>query len=119
LPFYSVLSVNNNWLSAHSETVTKLLKALAQAQTYLENHPTETQQIIKNRFNYTDSYMATVWSRNNCSLTLTPTLTYVMQNEAAWMIRNNLTTQTAQPTIANYINATALKEVKPAAVTIP
>jgi len=118
-PFYSVLSARNDWLTSHPETTQKLLSALAQAQTYLSDNPVETQQIIKHRFNYTEEYTATVWSRNNCTLSLTPMLTYVMQNEATWMINNNLTIQKTEPIIANYIHTTALKAAKPDAVTIP
>jgi ABC-type nitrate/sulfonate/bicarbonate transport system substrate-binding protein len=63
-PFYSVLSAKNDWLATHADAAIKLLKALQQAQAYLENHPTETQQLIKTRFSYSDAYMAIVWNRN-------------------------------------------------------
>ncbi len=118
-PFFNVLSCRNGWLNSHSETVSKLLNALAQAQDYLNSNPAETQQIIKNRFNYTDTYITTVWARNNCTLSLTSKLAQVMQDEATWMIYNNLTTQKTVPAIANYIDTSALKKVKPEAVTIP
>jgi hypothetical protein len=72
-----------------------------------------------NRFNYTSDYLASVWGRNNCTLSLDHKLVSVMQEEAAWMINNNLTTQKTAPAIANYIDTAALKTVKPEAVTIP
>ena len=118
-PFFSVLSCRNDWLSSHNQTANKLLSALADAQDYMQSHPEETQQIIKARFNYTDAYIAAVWSRNNCTLTLTPKLQTVMTEEAEWMISSHLTAQTSMPTISNYINVTYLKAVKPSAVTIP
>jgi ABC-type nitrate/sulfonate/bicarbonate transport system substrate-binding protein len=118
-PFYSVLSCRNDWLTSNPQTVSNLLNALQQAEDYLNSHPTEAQQIIKKRFNYTDDYMTTVWSRNTFGLSLTQKLTQVMQEEAIWMINNNLTNQTTTPTITNYISTTALKAIKPQAVTIP
>ncbi len=118
-PFFSVLSCRNDWLSSHTQTVNKLLSALADAQDYLQSHPAETEQIIKVRFNYTDSYIASVWARNNCTLTLTGKLVSVMNDEASWMISNSLTTQTSMPIISNYIDANFLKSVKPEAVTFP
>jgi ABC-type nitrate/sulfonate/bicarbonate transport systems, periplasmic components len=118
-PFFSVLSCQNDWLSSHSQTITKLLSALSDAQEYSQSHPAETQQIIKARFNYTDAYINTVWSRNNCTLTLTGKLQTVMTDEAQWMIESNLTTQTGMPAIGNYINTGYLGTVKPEAVTIP
>jgi NitT/TauT family transport system substrate-binding protein len=118
-PFFSVLSCSNDWLSSHTQTANKLLSVLSDAQDYIETHPAETQQIIKARFNYTDAYIASVWSRNNCTLTLTATLQAVMTDEAAWMIDNRLTTQNSMPIIGDFIYTGILKSVKPEAVTIP
>jgi ABC-type nitrate/sulfonate/bicarbonate transport system substrate-binding protein len=118
-PFFSVLSCRNDWLSSHTQTASKLLSALSDAQEYIQTHPQETQQIIKARFNYTDAYIASVWSRNNCTLTLTATLQVVMIDEVAWMIENNLATQSSMPQIGNFIHTEILKSVKPEVVTIP
>jgi NitT/TauT family transport system substrate-binding protein len=118
-PFFSVLSCRNDWLSSHSQAASKLLSALSEAQEYLQSHSAETQQIIKARFNYTDAYLTAVWSRNNCTLTLTPKLQTVMTEEAQWMINSHLTNQTGMPTISSYINTEYLRAVKPDAVTIP
>jgi NitT/TauT family transport system substrate-binding protein len=118
-PFFSVLSCRNDWLIRHDQTVNKLLSALSDAQGYLQSHPAETMQIIKARFNYTNAYIGAVWSRNNCTLTLTQKLQSVMVDEAQWMINSHLTNQTSLPTISNYINASYLRAVKPVAVTIP
>lgn len=118
-PFFSVLSCRNDWLSSHNQTASKLLSALSEAQDYMQSHPAETQQIIKARFNYTDAYITAVWSRNNCTLTLTSKLQAVMVDEAQWMISSHLTTQTSLPAISDYINAEYLRAVKPTAATIP
>lgn len=118
-PPYSVLSCRNDWITTHTSAINRFTKSLAQAQEYIESHPTEAQQIIKNRFNYTDSYISTVWDRNNFNLSLTQTLLKSMQDESTWLINNNLTTQKTAPTITNYVNTSALKAIKPEAVTIP
>lgn len=119
MPFYGVLSCRNDWISQHPETINHLLTALAQAEDYLQSHPTEAQQIIKNRFNYTDSYITTIWARTTFGLSLPQRLVTVMQQEATWIINNNLTTEKTTPTITNYINPDALKAIKPETVNIP
>lgn len=119
VPFHGVLSCRNEWIINHPETINRLLKALVQAEDYINSHPTEAQQIVKNRFNYTVAYVTAIWSRNNFTLSLTEKLTQVMQEEATWMINNNLTSETTTPTITNYINTNFLKSIKPEAVTIP
>ncbi len=118
MPFYGVLSCRNDWISQHPETINHLLTALAQAEDYLQSHPTEAQQIIKNRFNYTDSYITTIWARTTFGLSLPQRLVTVMQQEATWIINNNLTTEKTTPTITNYINPDALKAIKPETVNI-
>lgn len=118
-PFFSVLSCRNDWLASHEQTVQKLLTALSQAEDYLNSNPAQTQQVVKDKFNYTDAYIASVWSQNNCSLQLNPKLPSVMEQEADWMISNNLTTQKTMPAISEYINTAPLRAVKPHAVTLP
>ncbi len=117
-PPYSVLSCRNDWITTHMSAMNRLIKSLAQAQEYIESHPNEAQQIIKNRFNYTDSYISTVWARNNFCLSLTQTLIKDMQAESAWLISNNLTAQKTEPNVTNYVDTSALKAMKPEAVTI-
>jgi ABC-type nitrate/sulfonate/bicarbonate transport system substrate-binding protein len=117
-PLYSVLSCRTDWLSNHSGTVVKLVTALSQAQDYLDSNPTQALQIVRNRFNYTDAYLSSVWGRNNCTLTLDQKILNVMTEEANWMIDNNLTTQKTMPNFAAYIDTTALKTVKPSVVTL-
>jgi NitT/TauT family transport system substrate-binding protein len=117
-PFFSVLSCRNDWLAGHGQTVNKLLLGLSDAQNYIENHPSETQQVIKTRFNYTDNYITSVWPRNNCTLTLSQKMLDVMSDEAVWMINNGLTTQKTVPNLQNFIDSTQLRVVKPEAVTI-
>ncbi len=119
VPFYGVLSCRNDWIPEHTQTLNRMLKALAQAEDYLNSNPTQAQQIMKNRFNYTDSYIATIWSRTTFGLSLPQRLPEIMQQQATWMMNNNITNQTASPTVANYIDTTALKAVKPDIVSIP
>jgi NitT/TauT family transport system substrate-binding protein len=51
-------------------------------------------------------------------LTLDQSLILAMEDEARWMISNNLTTEKTVPNFLDYIYAYGLKSVKPAAVTI-
>jgi len=40
----------------------------------------------------------------------------MMEDEARWMIRNNLTNHTSVPNYLNYIDAEALSQINPKAV---
>ena len=62
--------------------------------------------------------METVWSQNQFSLSLDQSLITAMEDEARWMIKNNLTTEKQVPDFLDYIYEDGLKAVKPEAVNI-
>jgi NitT/TauT family transport system substrate-binding protein len=94
------------------------LKALAQAEEFTNNNPSQAKTIVKNQMNYTDSHMETVWNQNQFSLSLDQPLVSALEGEARWMIRNNLTNQTNMPNFLNNIYLNGLMSVKPESVNI-
>jgi NitT/TauT family transport system substrate-binding protein len=117
-PIFGVIACRDDWASANPETISRFLKALAQADTYMMYHPAEAEMITQKNLNYTDSYMATVWPENQFSLALDQSLVVAMEDEGRWMIANNLTTAKTIPDYDNYICTKGLEEVNPEAVNI-
>ena len=63
--------------------------------------------------------METVWSQNQFSLSLDQSLIVAMEDEARWMIKNDLTTEKQVPNFVDHIfTKMVLKQVKPEAVNI-
>jgi NitT/TauT family transport system substrate-binding protein len=117
-PAYAVAVAQNDWLTAHEEIIKRSLKAIAQAELYVINHPSEAKAIVQKRMNYDDAFMETVWSENQFSLSLDQSLITAMEDEARWMVKNKLTSERQIPDFLNYIYVDALKAVKPEAVSI-
>jgi len=115
--FY-VLTSGKNWLAQHTQTAQKLVRALEQSESYIAQHPAEAKAIVQKRLGLDAAYMDTVWSQNQFSLSLDQSLILAMEDEARWMIANNLTTETQVPNFTDYIYDDALKQVKPNAVNI-
>jgi NitT/TauT family transport system substrate-binding protein len=115
---YFVMSCRGGWVASHPEQINRLLKSLAQAEEYTINHPAEAKTIVQKRLNYTDAYMATIWPKNQFSLTLDQSLITAMEDEGRWMIANNLTTEKTIPDYRNYIYTKGLEEIKPESVNI-
>jgi NitT/TauT family transport system substrate-binding protein len=113
-----VVSCRNDWITQHPELVTRFLKSLAQAEAYVDIHPAQAESIIRNRINATDAYMAEIWPNHTFSLSLDQSLVATLENEARWIISNNLTNQTAVPDFLNYIYLQGLMSVKPESVNI-
>jgi NitT/TauT family transport system substrate-binding protein len=115
-PAFTQLVTRTDYLVNNSQTVTKLLTALYQAETFALNHPREAEEIVQNRLNLTSADVG--WDDHRFSLSLDLPLVTAMRDEAQWMINNNLTNQTEVPDFTKYIYTDALKLVKPYSVTI-
>lgn len=115
-PVFTELVCRSDYIANHSETITKLLRALNMAEEFIINHPTEAQVIVEKRLNFTNADLG--WDHYRFSLSLDLPLLTAMRDEAQWMVNNKLTNQTQIPDFTNYIYTDALKLVKPDSVTI-
>jgi ABC-type nitrate/sulfonate/bicarbonate transport system substrate-binding protein len=117
-PLFGIFVGKNDWISQNPELIRRFLNSIEQANEYIVNHPAEAKSVLQKRFGYTDAYLALVWPEHNFSLSLDQSLILAMEDEARWMISNNLTTEKTVPNFLNYISEDALKAVKPEAVKI-
>ena len=96
----------------------RLLRAIDQANVYIAQHPQEAKAIVRKRLNLDAASIDRAWQRNFYSLSLDQSLLVAMEDEARWMIKNNLTREKSVPDFMNYIYLDGLKTVKPEAVNI-
>ncbi|NJD77626.1 MAG: ABC transporter substrate-binding protein [Candidatus Methanoperedens sp.] len=115
---FGLIVSTDEWVTKHPEPVTRLLKSLAQAEEYIIHNPAEAKVIVQKRLNMDSAYIETIWSQDQFSLSLDQSLILAMEDEARWMINNNLTDETNIPDFLDYIGEDGLKEVKPEAVDI-
>ncbi len=99
-------------------TPSEVLKALADAERYIINHPEAAKAVIQKKLKYGKAYMADVWPDYEFSLSLGQSLITAMEDEARWMISNGLTTEKQVPNFLNYIYIDGLKAIRPEAVNI-
>jgi len=111
--YWSVVSTPK-WITQHPDLVNQFLRSLAQSEEYIIQHPAEAKAFLQKRLKLSDTY----WSQNQFSLSLDQSLIAAMEDEARWMIRNNLTREKQIPDFMNYIYVDGLKAVKPEAVKI-
>jgi len=117
-PGYGAITAKNEWISGHREVVNRFLKSLAQAEDYLIHNPAAAKAIVRKWLKFDDDFTKTIWSENQFSLSLDQSLITAMEDEARWMIKNNLTKEKLVPDFMNYIYVDGLKAVKPEAVNI-
>ncbi len=117
-PLYSQAISTDEWIQQHPELIARFLKSLAEAEEYVITHPTESKAIVQKRLNLSAEYMDTVWKQNQFTLSLDQSLVLAMEDEARWMIKNNLTTEKQVPNFLDYIYEDGLKVIKPESVNI-
>jgi len=117
-PGYGAITAKNGWISGHREVVNRFLKSLAQAENYLTHNPAAAMAIVRKWLKFDEAFTETIWSENQFSLSLDQSLVTAMEDEARWMIKNNLTKEKQVPDFLNYIYVDGLKAVKPEAVNI-
>lgn len=99
---YSVLSAATSWLETHNKTVTQFLAAISQAEDYLQSNPAGVENLLMNQLNYTRDYVESVWPAHKFTLSLDQSLVLIMEDEARWLIANDLTNATGVPDFQNY-----------------
>lgn len=117
-PIFGLIVSTDDWITNHPEPVSRFLKSLAQAEEYAIRNPAEAKAIVQKRLNVDAEYMEIVWSQDQFSLSLDQSLILAMEDEARWMMSNNLTTEKNVPDFLDYIYEDGLKAVKPEAVNI-
>jgi NitT/TauT family transport system substrate-binding protein len=113
-----LLACRNDWIAGHAQTINKLLRSLDQANDYIIHYPSEAKAIVQKRMNYDAASMEARWLENQFALSLDESLIAAMEDEARWMIANNLTAEKQVPNFLNYIYLDGLEAVKPEAVNI-
>ncbi len=109
---------STSWAAEHSDSIVRFLKALVQAEAFTINHQDKSIEIVAKSLNYTTSYTESDWQNYRYSVTLDQSFVSLMQDEAQWLISNNLTKATSVPNFLNYIYQNGLKSTKPEAVNI-
>lgn len=117
-PIFGLIVSTDEWITNHSEPGSRFLKSLAQAEEYAINNPVEAKAIIQKQLNVDAEYMETIWSQDRFFLSLDQSLILAMEDEARWMINNNLTTEEKIPDFLDYISENELKSIKSEAVNI-
>ena len=81
-------------------------------------HQDEAMDILQDQLKLDIAYIKETWNENQFSLTLDLSLIIAMNDEARWMMINNLTAEKTIPDFRNYIYVEGLKAVKPEVVNI-
>ncbi len=114
---YFLAITTEEFTKEHSKEIEKFLEALIEAEQFVKENPAESQRIIARRLNLDLAYFLETWPNNEFRIFLDDELPTVMENEAQWIIQQDLASGEI-PNPRNLVSADSLRKVKPEAATI-
>jgi len=117
-PLFALAVATDEWIAEHPRQIERFLKAMARAEDHVVRDPADAKVIAQKALDLDAAYIQTVWSQNQYALSLDQSLILAMEDEARWLIKNRLTTETAMPDFADRIYADGLRAVRPEAVDV-
>lgn len=115
---YWNLVSTGHWAKNRFPIIKRLMQSMTEAEDYCVLHQDEAKAIVGKRMKFDKAFMDKLWPRYQFSLSLDQSLIAAMEDEARWMIKNNLTDKKQVPDFLNYIHEDGLKATKPEAVGI-
>ena len=107
-----------SYLDENPETTKKLLHALKQAITFIQNNPKEAQSILVSRLKLDDDFIGWIWKDFNFKLTLEQSLIITLENEARWATENNIVKSKTIPNFLDFFDFYAMEKTEQSAITI-
>jgi ABC-type nitrate/sulfonate/bicarbonate transport system substrate-binding protein len=115
---YAILVGREAWLAEHPAEAGRFLQSILEADDWVQGHPAEAQRIVQGRVGMDGPQLEAEWPRHQFSVSFDESLLLAMEDEARWMIGNNLTTERAMPDLRKYLRSDLLERVRPGSVKL-
>lgn len=115
---YFLLISKKEFITKNPEVLERFLKAMVKTEKFVKANPIETEEFVKQQFNYGPDYIKSAWYKFGVSVELSQQLLLILDEQARWRIKNKLTDKTTIPNYLNFIYSDGLTIAKPEAVTI-
>lgn len=100
------------------EAIKRYLRAMVQAEDFIQTHNVEARHITGNYLKFDDTYMKKIWANISFDVSLDQDLLISMDDQARWAIENELATTKTVPDYLQFIYFKGLESVKPESITI-
>jgi NitT/TauT family transport system substrate-binding protein len=115
---YSLLYSTSKLTTQRPQAIERYLRAVVRAERFVAGHDAQARMIIARRLNYDDDYLDYIWPKFNFTVSLDQELLLNMDDEARWVIENQLTASHKPPNYLRLMYLPGLEAVKPEGVTI-
>jgi ABC-type nitrate/sulfonate/bicarbonate transport system substrate-binding protein len=117
-PVFGLVVGSSDWTNRNSEANIRFWKSLVQAEDLARRNPDLAKEIVRKHLSYDKAYVEAIWPQYDFEISIDQALIIAMEDEARWLIDENMISQKSVPNFLDYINESGLKSAKPASVTI-
>ncbi|MDZ7718826.1 MAG: ABC transporter substrate-binding protein [Balneolaceae bacterium] len=107
----------DSYAESHPEILTAYLKSIKTAQDYILENPEYTQELLAQKIDVPLGVVKSLWTEIDFKLSLSERMLTLLEEQARWMIRNDLADTTIQ-SMERFINFGPMEEVHPSGITI-
>lgn len=113
-----LLICNEELIRSRPRAISSLLKGVLEAETFVENHGKEAQDIMATALNLSPETVSTTWAKSRFRVRLDQDLLTLMEDEARWAVRNKLIEPESVPNYFFPLYLDGLEQLKPGAVGV-
>ena len=112
------LAAAQDYVKKNPETIKKVLRALLNAETFVQQHPEEARRLVAEFLRTDKAILDETWGIFTFRVALDQALLVDFEEQARWAIKQQLTERRDMPNYLDYIYMDGLLAVKPEAVRI-
>ncbi|MCG2589866.1 NrtA/SsuA/CpmA family ABC transporter substrate-binding protein [Rhodohalobacter sp. WB101] len=107
----------NSYASSHPDILAAYLESIKMAQDYIRENPSDAQEILARKTNVPLDVIESLWTEIDFELSLSERMLTLLEDQARWMIRNDLADTTIQ-NMEELINFGPMEQVHPIGITV-
>lgn len=104
--------------TTHPKALEGFLRAINSATLFIQSETSAAQNIVANRLRLNKADMIKIWDDFSFEVSLDQTLILILEHEARWAVKNQLTPHTTIPNYSDFIYPGAMKKALPNAITL-
>lgn len=114
---YYVVAMND-WIVKNPDASERYLSAIVAANRFISENPSEAQTVVARMANLPREYIRSIWSDYSYELFLDQAILLTFEQQARWMLANELVTGTMPRNYLEFIRFDALEKIDERAVRI-
>ncbi len=113
------LVADRKFAAERSADLPKLMRALARAQTFIDEQPAQAQALLRTRLQEDQAYIEATWKDFDYRLSLEQSLMSTLEGQARWAVREgHVPASSRVPNFMRFVELGPLRSVAPTAVTL-